>query len=114
VYVKCELHVESKAEAENNQIPKGGKNKGGELKLQSTARRGHDPDFGSELLRFERVRGVIPALAFLRYVITGPNPASCHSRELVPLQASSCDSLCRKSKHMHYRKFGACCDAAKR
>lgn len=48
VYVKCELHVESKAEAEDGQIPRGGKNKGGEYKWRSTMRHNRDPDFGGD------------------------------------------------------------------
>lgn len=48
VYAKCELHVESKAEAEDGQIPRGGKNKGGEYKQRSTQRHSRDPDFGGD------------------------------------------------------------------
>lgn len=48
VYVKCELHVESKAEAEDGQIPRGGKNKGGEYKWRSTTRHNRNPDFGGD------------------------------------------------------------------
>lgn len=46
VYAKCELHVESKAEAEDGQIPRGGKNKGGEYKWRSTMKHSRNPDFG--------------------------------------------------------------------
>lgn len=42
-YVKCELHVESKTESEDSQIPNGGKNKGGEWKRHSSVRHSRDP-----------------------------------------------------------------------
>ncbi|CAK4032828.1 1-phosphatidylinositol 4,5-bisphosphate phosphodiesterase 1 [Lecanosticta acicola] len=65
-YVKCELHVESKAEAKDGQIPNGGKNKGGEWKRQTAVRHGRDPDFGAAKLEFKGVQQVVPEMSFLR------------------------------------------------
>lgn len=62
VYVKCELHVGTR----DNQIPKGGKNKGGDKKLCSAVRHSTDPDWGGEALDFNGVPGVIPELSFVR------------------------------------------------
>lgn len=67
-YVKCELHVESKAEHEQHHIPKDGENKGGERKLRSAVRHSRDPDYGGETLDFKSVKHVCPALSFVRYV----------------------------------------------
>lgn len=100
-YVKCELHVESKAEAEQGQIPRGGKNKGGEYKRRSTTRHdNNDPDFGGECklrgsnqalydirmkfgtnrsasgIEFSGVQRVAPELSFLRYVFPWRNSHS--------------------------------------
>jgi len=68
VYVKCELHVEGKAEKEAGQVAKEGKTKGGERKLRSSARHSHDPDFCGETLTFDNIGDVIPELSFVRYV----------------------------------------------
>ncbi|EME87741.1 uncharacterized protein MYCFIDRAFT_123997, partial [Pseudocercospora fijiensis CIRAD86] len=68
-FVKCELHVESKAEAEKGEIPKGGKNKGGERKLRSSVKKGREPDWSGEALVFDDVQEVVPALSFVRYVM---------------------------------------------
>lgn len=65
-YVKCELHVESKAEAEDSTLPNGGKNKGGEFKRRSFVRHSRDPDWSGEVLDFEGVQRVIPQLSFVR------------------------------------------------
>lgn len=67
-FVKCELHVESKAEVEKGEIPKGGKNKGGERKLRSSVKKSREPDWSGEPLAFDDVQEVVPALSFLRYV----------------------------------------------
>lgn len=56
VYAKCELHVESKAEAEHGQIPQGGKNKGGEYKQRSTMRHSRDPDFGGDCMLYRLIK----------------------------------------------------------
>ena len=60
VYVKCELHVEGKPK--QHEV----KTKGGEWKRRSSVRQGHNPDFGSEVLTFDDVEEVRPALSFLR------------------------------------------------
>ncbi|KXT18964.1 hypothetical protein AC579_8708 [Pseudocercospora musae] len=65
-FVKCELHVESEAEVEQGEIPKGGKNKGGERKLRSSVKKSREPDWSGEPLAFDDVREVVPALSFLR------------------------------------------------
>jgi hypothetical protein len=66
VYVKAELHVESKAEIEHQQIPREGKNKGGEYKLRSTTSRSRDPDFKGQAIEFKNVTQVVPELSWLR------------------------------------------------
>lgn len=68
VYVKCELHVESKTEKEAGLIPEGGKNKGGEWKRRSSTSHSKDPDFAGEVMEFKAVEDVMPALSFVRYV----------------------------------------------
>ncbi len=72
VYIKCQLHVESRLEKREGQIPNEGKSKGGEWKGQSSHRQSHDPDFGGEELSFMGVEDVVPELSFVRYV--GPVP----------------------------------------
>jgi hypothetical protein len=67
-YVKCELHVASQDEQEGGQIPKGGKNKGGEWKRKTASHSSHDPDFSAETMDFLGVSGAIPELSFVRYV----------------------------------------------
>ena len=66
--MKCELHVASQDEQQGGQIPKGGKNKGGEWKRKTASRQGHDPDFSSETMEFHGVSGIVPELSFVRYV----------------------------------------------
>jgi len=82
-YVKCELHVASQDEQEGGQIPKGGKNKGGEWKRKTASHRSHDPDFAAETMDFQGVSGAIPELSFVRYVETFSFP---HIRSFVNLQ----------------------------
>ncbi|KAK5127195.1 hypothetical protein LTR85_008557 [Meristemomyces frigidus] len=65
VYVKCELHVESKMEKEG-ELPNQGETKDGEWKRCSLVHHSHDPDFASETLQFEDMRDVVPELSFLR------------------------------------------------
>lgn len=72
-YVKCELHVESKLELEENAIPKSGKSKGGEFKQRSSVQHSRDPDFGGESIEFNGVQQVVPELSFLRYVQPCPS-----------------------------------------
>lgn len=71
-YVKCELHVASQDEQEGGQIPKGGKNKGGEWKRKTASHHSHDPDFSAETMDFHGVSGAVPELSFVRYVETFP------------------------------------------
>jgi hypothetical protein len=66
VYVKAELHVESKAEIEHQQIPREGKNKGGEYKARSTTSHSRDPDFKGQAIEFKNVSQVTPELSWLR------------------------------------------------
>ncbi|GAB7364071.1 hypothetical protein MBLNU230_g4624t1 [Neophaeotheca triangularis] len=68
-YVKCELHVGSRVESEDGQIPRGGKNKGGEWKKHSKTQEQRDPDFGGEVLDFQGVSGVVPELSFVRFKV---------------------------------------------
>lgn len=65
-YVKCELHVGSRMESEDGQIPKGGENKGGEWKKHSETEDHRDPDFRGEVLEFKGVTGVVPEMSFVR------------------------------------------------
>ncbi|KAK0337235.1 hypothetical protein LTR91_004261 [Friedmanniomyces endolithicus] len=67
VYIKCQLHVESRLEKREGQIPNEGKSKGGEWKGQSSHRQSHDPDFGGEELSFMGVEDVVPELSFVRF-----------------------------------------------
>ena len=67
-YIKCELHVASQDEQDGGQIPKGGKNKGGEWKRKTASQRSHDPDFSDEAMDFHGVAGAVPELSFVRYV----------------------------------------------
>lgn len=67
VYIKCELHVESRAEKEG-EVPKEGKSKGGEWKRRSSVRHSHDPDFSGDTMQFDAVEDVDPELSFIRYV----------------------------------------------
>lgn len=67
VYIKCQLHVESREELENGQIPREGKNKGGEWKYRTTTHHSRDPDFNQQEMVVENVQHVVPALSWLRY-----------------------------------------------
>lgn len=64
-YVKCELHIESKGEFEKNEIPKQGKNKGGEWKRSTRTVKARDPEY-DEALDFKAVRNIVPELSFVR------------------------------------------------
>ena len=66
-YVKCELHVEKREERSGEPIQGGGKSKGGQHKRRTKTRKGIEPDFKGEALRFEGVSGVVEALSFLRW-----------------------------------------------
>ncbi|KAI9695589.1 MAG: hypothetical protein M1820_008514 [Bogoriella megaspora] len=68
-FVKIELHVEKEEERKDQPIPGGGKSKDGEYKLRTKVFKGRDIDFGSEVLRFEGVRGVVPELSFVRFKV---------------------------------------------
>lgn len=70
--MKCELHVASQDEQEGGQIPKGGKNKGGEWKLKTSSHRNHEPNFQSESMDFHGISGIVPELSFVRYVESYP------------------------------------------
>ncbi|TKA56303.1 hypothetical protein B0A55_11873 [Friedmanniomyces simplex] len=69
VYIKCQLHVESRLEKQEGQIPNEGKSKGGEWKRRSSHRHSHDPDFGGEELSFLGVEDVVPELSFVRFKV---------------------------------------------
>lgn len=65
-------------EQDGGQIPKGGKNKGGEWKRKTADQRNsHEPDFSAEAMDFHGVTGAIPELSFVRYVETIFLPGSC-------------------------------------
>lgn len=64
-YVKCELHTESKAEFENNEIPKEGQSKGGEWKRSTRTLEARDPEY-DEVLDFKAVHDIVPELSFVR------------------------------------------------
>lgn len=66
-YVKCELHIESKAEFEKNVIPKEGQNKGGEWKRRTRVHETRNPEY-DEMLDFKGVHSIVPELSFVRYV----------------------------------------------
>ncbi|KAF2172504.1 hypothetical protein M409DRAFT_17738 [Zasmidium cellare ATCC 36951] len=101
VYVKCELHVESKAEAEDGQIPRGGKNKGGEYKRRSTLRHSRDPDFGGDCLEFSGVQQVVPELSFLRFKVM--DDALAQKDRLLGWAAYRIDRLPRGQVLVHLR-----------
>lgn len=96
-FVKCELHVESKAELEQHRIPKDGKNKGGEQKLRSAVRHSRDPDFGGEVLDFRGVQHVCPELSFLRYVRFPCHVPSLDGTKARPIDAPP--SMCTIMRH---------------
>lgn len=97
-YVKCELHVESRAEMEENDIPKSGKSKGGEYKRRSSVRHSRDPDFGGEAIDFTDVSQVVPELSFLRYV--------------QPLRVLLSLLLARRKESASHKPFARACGAA--
>lgn len=85
-YVKVEIHTEPPhsqlkqlAGGSGNGNGDGNKNssgnsggtkaKDGEYKAKTKSQRGVDPDFGGEVLAFEGVAQVVPALAFVRFLI---------------------------------------------
>ena len=83
-YVKVELHTEPphvlvrqekqrSAAAANKGAPhppaESGKAKEGEYKAKTKSQRGVDPDFGGEALSFPSVTGVVPELAFVRFLV---------------------------------------------
>lgn len=43
--------------------------KSGEYKARTKTHRGTDPDFGGEKLEFSKIPGVVPELAFARFVV---------------------------------------------
>jgi len=61
-YVKCELHVES-------DISTDGRAKDGEYKQSTKPSLGCDPDFQREVLRFDNIPALTPALSFVRFKV---------------------------------------------
>ncbi|KAK3900500.1 PLC-like phosphodiesterase [Staphylotrichum tortipilum] len=86
-YVKVEVHTEKPGErhgtAPSSPSPSPAplaadpRDKKGEYKRQTKARKGCDPDFKGEELRFQAVPGVVPELSFVRFQVKndefGPN-----------------------------------------
>ncbi|KAI0026210.1 PLC-like phosphodiesterase [Xylariomycetidae sp. FL0641] len=71
-YVKVELHTEpphALGEAHLRQLREDGKAKEGEYKAKTKSRRGLHPDFEGEALAFAGVPGVVPELAFVRFLV---------------------------------------------
>ncbi|KAI9681234.1 MAG: hypothetical protein M1817_002516 [Caeruleum heppii] len=68
-YAKFELHSESAEEKAGRPTESKGRVKGGEHKARTHARKGTDPDFEGETLRFSAVAGVVEELSFLRLKI---------------------------------------------
>ena len=87
-YVKVELHTEpphalvrqeqrqrsadtaaGKEAPHQHQHTESGKAKEGEYKAKTKSQRGVDPDFGGEVLSFTGVAGVVPELAFVRFLV---------------------------------------------
>ena len=82
-YVKVELHTEpphalvrqeqqrSAAAGKDTSHPhaESGKAKEGEYKAKTRSQRGVDPDFCGEILAFPSVAGVVPELAFVRFLV---------------------------------------------
>lgn len=103
-FIKCELHVESKAEHEQHRIPKDGKSKGGERKLRSAVRHSRNPDFGGEMLDFGVVHHVCPELSFVRYVLnffSYPCPEKCARSCSQPARF---DVMCNFLEHIKQTK----------
>lgn len=61
-YVKCELHVESDLSAD-------GTAKDGEYKQSTKPSSTSDPDFKREVLRFDNIPALTPALSFVRFKV---------------------------------------------
>ncbi|GAM90509.1 hypothetical protein ANO11243_085530 [Dothideomycetidae sp. 11243] len=69
-YVKCELHVEEDEDAKNIHLPADGKSKDGQYKRRSTtAKEGHDPDFGGQKMYFAGIKQVTQDLTFVRFKV---------------------------------------------
>lgn len=73
-YVKVELHLEEPEERATRLAATGRQEqiteaKGGEHKARTKTRRGTDPDFGGERLEFGPIKGVVPELTFVRFVV---------------------------------------------
>ncbi|KAI9798889.1 MAG: hypothetical protein M1833_004392 [Piccolia ochrophora] len=68
-YIKCELHVEKPEERTGEPIEGGGKTKDGEYKRKTATRKGVDPDFKGETMKFTGIPGVVEELSFLRFKI---------------------------------------------
>ncbi|KAI0465864.1 PLC-like phosphodiesterase [Xylaria cf. heliscus] len=63
-YVKVELHTEPATAAHEDSRAKEG-----EYKAHTRSQKGVHPDFKGEVLAFERVAGVVPELAFVRFLV---------------------------------------------
>lgn len=61
-YIKCELHVESDFSTD-------GRAKDGEYKQSTKQSSGCDPDFKREVLRFDNIPALTPALSFVRFKV---------------------------------------------
>ncbi|KAK3997336.1 PLC-like phosphodiesterase [Cladorrhinum sp. PSN332] len=72
-YVKVEVHVEEPGERHGTDaVPADGKEKEGEYKAKTkSVKGGCDPDWKGEgdLLKFEKIPGVVPELSFVRFLI---------------------------------------------
>jgi hypothetical protein len=73
-YVKVELHLEEPEEratrlALANQQGQVTEAKPGQHKARTKTRRGNDPDFGGERLDFGQIKGVVPELTFVRFLV---------------------------------------------
>ncbi|KAL2167730.1 hypothetical protein VTG60DRAFT_861 [Thermothelomyces hinnuleus] len=69
-YVKVELHVEEPGERlDKDALPEDGREKEGEYKAKTKSKKGCDPDFDGQELRFEGVPGVVPELSFVRFLV---------------------------------------------
>ncbi|KAK4222070.1 PLC-like phosphodiesterase [Podospora fimiseda] len=73
-YVKVEIHVEEPGERHGTDaVPADGKEKEGEYKAKTKSVKGGgcDPDWKGEgnLLKFEKIPGVVPELSFVRFLI---------------------------------------------
>lgn len=73
-YLKVELHVEEPGERHGvhaeEQFPNDGKEKSGEYKAKTKSIRGTiDPDFKGQELVFKAIKGVVPELSFVRFLV---------------------------------------------